>query len=352
MATSSKFKLPAAHADVLIVGGGPGGSATAIQCAKVGLNVILLEGATFPRAHPGETLHPGVEPLLKQLGVLEEVQSAGFLRHEGNWVSWDAPMCFANFGADEHGCWLGYQAWRAEFDRILLNQARRLGVRILQPCRAKRLLVNGTRVCGVDTDHGELTSTFVVDAAGDRHWLARRLGLDILRRSPCLIAHYGYVTGECPERDEAPAIVADSDGWSWTAAVKPNLYQWTCLSVRGDVSKPSQRRPPVEFKHLTPNGRTRAADVTWRAVAHPAGHGYFLVGDAAAVLDPASSHGVLKAIMTGLMAAHSIRQILWRTDESSVVKAYGRWVHEGFERDVAKLKSLYSIFQPSATDVE
>src|SRR4051812_25973082 len=103
MVSSLKLKLSSAGVDVVIIGGGPGGSAAAIQCARAGLSVILLERETFPRAHPGETLHPGIEPLLRRLGVLEEVQSAGFLRQKGNRVKWGGAMRFESFGADEHG---------------------------------------------------------------------------------------------------------------------------------------------------------------------------------------------------------------------------------------------------------
>jgi hypothetical protein len=46
-------------------------------------------------------LHPGVEPLLGRLGVADEVLAAGFLRHEGHWVTWAGPRRFAAFGRDE-----------------------------------------------------------------------------------------------------------------------------------------------------------------------------------------------------------------------------------------------------------
>lgn len=341
-----------ASTDVTIVGGGPGGAAAAIQCARAGLAVTLLEREAFPRAHPGETLHPGIEPLLKQLGILEEVLSAGFLRHEGNWISWDGASRFETFGADEHGCWRGYQAWRADFDAILLNHARDLGVRIIQPCRAERLLLDGARVCGVRTGVEDIASAFVVDAAGDRHWLAKQLNLRIERQSPALIARYGYVKGECPRRDQAPAIVAHSNGWTWTARVKPNVYQWTRLSTPEEIHKQSFQGPPAELQQLESCGRARGADVTWRAVARPAGAGYFLVGDAAAVLDPASSHGVLKAIMTGMMAAHSILRIFKHAGESLITEAYCQWIHGWFEHDVSKLKKLYAIFKQSSGEAK
>ncbi len=322
-----------------VVGGGPGGAAAAIQCAKAGYKVILIESLAFPREHPGETLHPGIEPLLKQLGVFEQVENAGFLRHEGNWIEWDSDLHFEPFGADEQGSWRGYQAWRADFDTLLLNRARELGVEVMQPCRAEQPLVEEGRVNGVQTTRGNVMSSFVIDAAGERHWLARKLKLAIAKRSPPLTARFGYVRGECPARDDAPAIVANRDGWTWTAKVRPDLYQWTRLFLNKEREK---RSPvPTEFRGLESVGRTQGADVTWRLVSTPAGPGYFLVGDAAAVLDPASSHGVLKAVMSGIMAAHSILNIV-DADEISVATAYCQWIDDWFEHDVSKLTKLYA----------
>jgi flavin-dependent dehydrogenase len=55
---------------------------------------------------------------------------------------------------------------------------------------------------------------------------------------------------------------------------------------------------------------THGADVTWRRVIGTAGAKYFIVGDAAVVLDPASSHGISRAVMSGIMAGHAINKIL------------------------------------------
>jgi flavin-dependent dehydrogenase len=307
----------------------------------------LIESQAFPREHPGETLHPGIEPLLKQLGVFEQIESAGFLRHEGNWIEWNSDYHFEPFGADEHGPWRGYQVWRADFDAILLNRAREVGVKVMQPCRCQNPLVVDEHVEGVQTTNGNVTSSFVIDAAGERHWLARKLKLRIEKHSPPLTARFGYVRGECLTRDEAPAIVADGDGWTWTARVGPNLYQWTRLFLNKERTR--VLGVPTEFRELESRGRTQGADVTWRLVTAPAGPGYFLVGDAAAVLDPSSSHGVLKAIMSGMMAAHSIGRIVNGADETMVATAYSRWVADWFEHDASKLTRLYAIFDGETT---
>jgi hypothetical protein len=268
------------RADVAIVGAGPAGTATAISCLRAGLRVAILERERFPRERPGETLHPGVEPLLRKLGVLERVSRAGFLRHEGIWVRWDiSSPRFVPYGADEDGAWRGFQAWGADLDAILLERARELGAEILQPCRVLDTIVLGNRVNGIETSRGVVEARFVVDAAGSRHWLARRLGLAIRFLSPRLIARFGYLKGSCPPRDSAPAIVADERGWTWTAMVRPNLYHWTRLNLDGGW--PESTFVPNELHGLAPHGRSRGADVGWRVVEKPAGPGCFVAGDAA-----------------------------------------------------------------------
>jgi hypothetical protein len=176
-----------------------------------------------------------------------------------------------------------------------------------------------------------------------RHWLARRLTSTIEGHSPCLIARYGYVDGVCPGRDEAPALVADPDGWTWTARVRPRRYAWTRLSLR-ELGGEKHLLPPEELRGdgLRQWGKVRGADVSWRVAVPAAGPGYFLVGDAAAVLDPASSHGVLKAIMSGMMTAHLVAQIVYYdANESVVAQGYTNWNRRWFAHDVAGLRELY-----------
>ncbi|PIE92150.1 FAD-dependent oxidoreductase [Bacillus fungorum] len=328
--------------DVVVVGSGPSGTAAAISCASRGLRVVIIDGESFPRYRPGETLHPGIEPLLKELGVADKVQKAGFLRHKGNWVKWDGERHFVPFGSDENGSWYGFQAWRADFDMILLERAISLGVEVRQPCHALQPIVHKNQIIGVLTSMGEIYSPFLIDATGRRQWLARKLKLKVDKYSPQLIARFGYVQGKCPLHDDAPAIVADDMGWTWTAKIRSDVYQWTQLSFDNVVLKSDWI--PEEFQGLKPMGKPNGADVTWRIITQPGGPGYFLVGDAAAVLDPASAHGVLKAIMSGMMAAHSIEKIVKTGQkEDNIILGYCKWIRNWFEHDVEKLKKLYAL---------
>jgi flavin-dependent dehydrogenase len=290
-------------ADVVVVGGGPAGAAAAIACATRGLRVILCERERLGRDRPGETVHPGIEPLMEQLGVADRVAGTIGARHPGIWVEWGGPRRFEAFGGDASGPWRGLQLWRADFDALLLARACEFGVKLRQPCAATGVLMRDGMLDGLQTSVGPITTRIVVDASGQTRWLGRALEVASPARSMRLIARYGYMEGSCPLYDDAPSLVGDESGWTWTALVRPKLYQWTRLSFDGP---PRSDWTPPRLLALTPRARSRGADVTWRMTSKAAAPGWFMVGDAAASLDPASSRGVLKAIMSGMTAGHLI----------------------------------------------
>jgi flavin-dependent dehydrogenase len=109
--------------------------------------------------------------------------------------------------------------------------------------------------------------------------------------------------------------------------------------------------PPKELYGLRSFGpAVRGADVTWRRAWPAAGLGWFLVGDAAFVLDPTSSHGVLKALMSGRMAGHCIAAVAHGlASEGESVLRYNDWISRWFEVDVARLTKHYATLCGSHT---
>ncbi|MFE4671439.1 NAD(P)/FAD-dependent oxidoreductase [Streptomyces sp. NPDC056723] len=331
-----------ADADVLIAGAGPAGCAAAIVCAAAGLRTVLAERAPGPLARPGEALHPGAETLLARL-LPDGFEDAVGARHEGITVGWGAAPRFEPFGQDGNGSWRGFQVNRQRLDALLLDRARKAGADVRLGCRALEPVVEGGAVTGVRFNGAAapLRTTTVIDATGRARWLSRALGLTGPPRSPRLLIRYGYAAGSCPERDAAPAIVADRAGWTWTARVAPERYQWMRLDF---VPVQSQRSGlPEEFAGLVPEGPARAADVSWRLCPAAAGPGWFLAGDAGVLLDPASSHGVLRALLSGWTAGSLTAAVANRAQEAErAAGAYQQWLHEGAERDMAHLSARYA----------
>lgn len=313
---------------VLILGGGPAGAAAAITLRRACVDTTIVDPCVFPRYRPGETLHPGIEPLLESLGALESVLGAGYLRHVGIWVKWNNDAAFFPFGADDVGRWCGFQAPRADFDARLLDTAIRHGTRLLRATpRTVRRDRHG-RIAGIETENQFLCADCLIDCTGNARWLARQLNLHNDVHSPRLVARYSYATGQLDL--DLPRIESDHGGWTWLAEVSPGRYHWT--RVTESRLRPCQGWVPASLAGLR-HEVSRGADVTWRRAKQSTGPGWFLAGDAAALLDPSSSHGVMRAIMTGMMAGHLI--------VANSPAAYHDWLSEWFDHDVREMRRAY-----------
>lgn len=327
-------------AEVLIVGGGPAGAAAAIACAEAGLRVCLVERDAGARDKPGEGLHPGVESVLRELGVGHRLPGVTGARFRGVWVGWGEPPRFEAFGADERGSWMGYQVRRGAFDAMLRNRARALGAEILEGQSVLEAIVEQGVVVGATLPQHPVRSALLIDASGPARWLARKLDLVARECSPPQSVRYGYVRGSCVARDDAPALIADHSGWTWTARVGQDSYQWARLDLDGTHTP--RDWVPEEFAGLERVGLPRGADATWR-VTQSAGPGWLLAGDAAANIDPTSSKGVLKALLSGFMAGRTAVAVLHRgAAADQAATAYRRWLEAGFDAEVSDLAPLYA----------
>ena len=317
--------------DVVVVGAGPAGCATALAAARRGLRVELLHRGERARRDRQETLHPGIEPLLRRLGADSTLHHGSFRRHAGHAVAWHGQPAFAAYGADAGGPWLGFQVGRRAFDDALRAHVQAAGVTVTETRRIEPVMAPNGPVLGVRHAAGATEARFVVDAAGGSHWLSRRLGLAVRRYSPRLVARYG-VSSCIGTAHTTPAIAADAAGWLWTAPLSDGTVAWVRLVLS----------PGMAPHGLEPDADASGADVTWRFVEAAAGPGYVLVGDAAFVLDPLSSHGVLHAVMSAVLAADAIADALSVGLATPVAGAYLRWSSARFATDVLHLRALYA----------
>src|SRR6516162_5127410 len=91
--------------DVAVIGAGPAGSAAATYLASKGLRIVLVDRARFPRDKPcAEYLSPAAEPLLRKLGVLDELERTEPARLNGFRIFASSDLMFqGDFGATRDG---------------------------------------------------------------------------------------------------------------------------------------------------------------------------------------------------------------------------------------------------------
>lgn len=284
--------------DLAILGGGVAGLACAIEASQLGLSTLVIDRPNA-RLHPGECLHPGTESLLQRLGLGIPTSRPCIPRPLGIWHTRNgASLQFVPYGQDRHGPWRGYQLRRSLLVRLLVRRAVELGVhRLMFKGKVELVHANGT-VNGLALEHRAVPASYVVDAAGGAHWIARKLGIAIHKLSHPLYVHWGYVKGGNTAWDHAPWLDMRTSGWVWRARVGRDVHGWVQLT---DHLKHTE--PPDMGSNAQPLCRQRGADASWRMLGQCAGPGWMAVGDAAAVLDPVSGDGVLRAMTTGIAAA-------------------------------------------------
>ena len=171
------------------------------------------------------------------------------------------------------------------------------------------------------------------------------LALGVARHSPRYVASYGYAASSGARAGRRrlprePELRADRGGWTWIAPLGARGWHWTRLSVEGKRTAPGWIPPALEG--MRPLGASRGADVTWRVASAVAGMGWLIAGDAGAVLDPASSHGVLRALTSGARAGAAAAEVLRDpATERSAFAAFDRWFRSGVFRDEQALRASY-----------
>lgn len=329
--------------DVVVAGGGPGGSTVASLVAMQGHRVLLVEKEVFPRYQIGESLLPStVHGVCRMLGVTDELAAEGFPVKRGGTFRWGTrpePWTFS-FSVSPRitgPTTFAYQVERARFDEILLNNAKRKGVVVREGCSVTEVIEDGDRVTGlryVDPDGGEhaVSARFVIDASGNKSRLYSSVGgtrnYSEFFRS---LALFGYFEGgkrlAAPYSGNILSVAFDS-GWFWYIPLSDTLTSVGAVvrremaeKIQGDREKALAAliaECPLISEYLSQARRVTTGKYGQVRVRKDYSYhqtkfwrpGMILVGDAACFVDPVFSSGVHLATYSGLLAARSINSIL------------------------------------------
>jgi flavin-dependent dehydrogenase len=189
--------------EVLVIGGGPGGSTTAGRLAQRGRKALVLEQSHFPRFHIGESLLPASAPVLKALGLEEEMDRRFVRKYSARFfddaVPEDSPRASARYAFSEAfapAIPFAWQVPRADFDHLLLRRAAELGAEVREGWRVQKAIFQGDTIVGV-----EATS-----AAGDMRRIGARVVVDATGREALLTRARSGTAGGEPTRKRIPGL--------------------------------------------------------------------------------------------------------------------------------------------------
>jgi flavin-dependent dehydrogenase len=360
--------------DLLVIGGGPGGSTAAAFARLKGMSVCLAEREEFPRFHIGESLLPIGNAVLRASGAWPKVEAAGFVPKFG------AEFMLAD-GSDPKeivfaegyvpGLESTFQVERSRFDSILLEHARSLGadvrtgttVRALEPaadCVTATLAPReGAPV--------SIRARWVIDAGG-RENLYESPGKKALDPPPfpkraAVYSHFeGVLRADGPKGGNI-IIVRIEDGWFW---IIPISAERTSVGLVTSLETLRRGGDPQAVFQATVSGSVRLRSLMERARAlQPfrvtADYSYVrrqfasprvvLAGDAAGFYDPIFSSGVYisthsaQVAVEAIAAAHAEGRPLSRSEQARYTR--GLKAHcEAFRRliEIFYDNSSFTVF--------
>lgn len=328
--------------DVCIIGGGPGGCATALQLARHGRACVILEKSTFPRDKVcGDALSGKVMRTLERL----DAQLASAVKAEAlampSWgVTFVAPSGRAlrvpfsrNTGLGEAP---GVILPRLRFDALLFQRVKDTnGITCLENHTAKQFerVEAGWRIWCADgtTIHCQL----VIDASGANSHFARNvahLPMEPEHHAAGVRAYYNGVHDLDPQGFIELIFLKDLlPGYLWVFPL-PDGRANVGLGLRSDMVR--KRRTDLkalllQLVHEHPQLKARFAEARIEGAVQGmglplaskrrslSGDGYLLVGDAGHLIDPFTGEGISHAMISGVYAADRAAEMLAQGDTSA-----------------------------------
>ncbi len=335
---------------VVVIGAGPSGAIAAALLKRKGHDVLVIERQHFPRFSIGESLLSHCLDFVEEAGMLDAVNAAGFQIKTGAAFAWGEHYSAFDFSDTfSDGKPTTFQVQRADFDKLLADQAALQGVELrygeaivsadfnLPKPQLNVLREDGTEYC-VEAD-------FVLDASGYGRVLPRLLDLEAPSNFPVRQAVFTHVEDHIdnPAFDRTKILVTTHplhrDIWFWSI---PFSNGRCSVGVVAAAEHFEGRTDDLDeclrgFIAETPSLSGVLNNAVWDTPARTIGGysanvktlhgpGFALLGNAAEFLDPVFSSGVTIAMRSASMAAAVLHRQLqgesvdWQTEFADPLK--------------------------------
>lgn len=341
------------HYDVIIIGGGPGGSQAAIVLAQAGKKVLVLEREEYPRFHIGESLLPATMPLFKETGFYNVLSNGTYIEKYGaRFIDYanDDEVRFGFENGLNAEIPMAFEVERAHFDRDILAFAVKAGAELHQPETVLNVEIiqpgsmqdntSGNDIGAIiKTNVAEYTCTYVMDVTGRDALLGKRLttresnkGLN----NVAVFAHYeGVERYEGKSEGDITIGLLPNGAWTWIIPFKNGITSVGVVSSsqyfdgENDFEAYLNKKMlgSERVRHLMRNAK-RVSEV--RRIGNYShtcekfyGDRWVLSGDAALFLDPIFSSGVHMSVSTSTFAAKTILRAMAEGNKSLETPGFG-----------------------------
>src|SRR5262245_17466293 len=344
--------------DVVVLGGGPAGCATALALAPRGISAVVIERTNYDVPRIGETIPPAARQLLTTLGIWDRFLLEDHSPSFGIRSVWGQDEFYENdFIFNPYGA--GWHVDRARFDAMLATAVEESGSNVYRGAQLASITPDegsaGSGGWQAEVSQGGIAyrfhAKFLVDASGRAASLARRQGSRRVVYDH-LIGAVAFLPADAT-LDSFTMVEAIEQGW-WYSARLPSSGLVMAYMTDADLYAKGLRDSVCYWLgqlQIARHTQTRAKGINTRTIPRifPAGSSrldqvvggnWLAVGDAAMSFDPLSSQGIFRALEFGLRAAAAIEAHL--AGGESALAGYAHAVKESFDDYLRARKTFYS----------
>ncbi len=310
--------------DALIIGGRAAGGSLGVLLAERGYRVLLAERDHFPSdTMSTHYMHSTIVPLLEQVGVLADLEQAGFRRMTRCRIYLDD--CVFDAPIDPSGSGFSLAPRRDVLDNLLVKRATAFGAEFMDRTRAERLILEDGRVVGAELRDAngarrEVRARVVVGADGKYSSVAKWVEAETYEAVPALRPlYYAHFRGIADLPETAVELFFGGDRMVLIFPMRPGEY---CVAVELQPEDFERFRADAtgEFMRLIEGRygmreRMRNASMDGKLIGvkgidnflrKPFGPGWVLTGDAAYLKDPSTGSGIGDALQQSVWLADAL----------------------------------------------